>query len=74
MREQLRVIYRMQSFFTLDLHDHLTLDHSIGAKAAIQLDAVVDQRYGLLPLKRKPQLAKLVSDASLVCRFQKSWP
>lgn len=74
MCQQLRVIYGMQSFFTFDLDGHLALDHNIGAKATVQLDTVVDQRHWLLPLKRKPQVAQFVSNASLVGRFQKSRP
>ena len=70
VRYQLCIIDRMQSFFALDFENDLTGDHNVGTKAAIQLDALIKQRHGLLPLKRKPQLAQFITDASLIRGFE----
>jgi hypothetical protein len=74
VRKELRMVYRMQSFFALELYNHLTFDPHIGAKAALQLDLFIYQGHRFLALDLKPRFNQLILDASLICRFKESRP
>jgi hypothetical protein len=47
----------MESFFALNLDYHFALYEQIGAEAALQLYALIDQGHGFLPLEAQAQFA-----------------
>src|ERR1700693_6258008 len=71
MGEQLCFVDRMQSFFTLCLHDHPSFDNQVGTKPTFQLHGSIDQRHRFLPFNLQPNPFYFVSQARLIRRFQK---
>lgn len=50
VRQQLRLVHRMERFFAFDLNHHSAVDHQISSKPALQLHRPVNQWDRLLPL------------------------
>jgi hypothetical protein len=70
MRKQLSLVHGMDRLFTLRFDNDSSLDNEVRTKSAIQLDPLINQRDSLLPLDPKSQLLKLVSQTSLISRFE----
>src|SRR6185437_11243545 len=72
--QHLRFMHRQQVFDGLDLDDDGMLDHDVGAVAARQTNALVNQRERDLPPECQPTLLKPPTKAFLIHLFQQPRP
>ena len=68
--QHLRVVCRHQLGNRFDLNDHLASYENVGAKAFVELDALVNDWNSDLSLKGDASLCQLMTQAALVYGFQ----
>src|SRR5262249_6293970 len=64
---------RMNCFLGLELGNHLPLNQEVCTKAALQVNAFVDDWYGLLPFHAQPQILQCIGDTRFIRRFEQAW-
>lgn len=70
--EYLRLVEGLQALDGLYLHDETVFYDEVQPVAALQLNSLVGDRHGLLPLENKPAKRKLVREAFLIRRFEQA--
>jgi hypothetical protein len=58
--------------FAFEFHNYSGLNHQIGSKSAVELDAIVDHGHGLLSLNSLSKSLKFVSQAGFVRGFEQA--
>ena len=65
--EQLSLVQRTDLFNALELQDHFSFNDDVQLVPAIELDTLVRNRQGNLPLKSQATQTELMAKAFLVC-------